>query len=240
MDPALLFTVEHGDNKVPDEFMHLFKGHESVLSSHRGHDPGAKELAVRFSTRFPAPCEHAEITRLLIDQNRSLHNRRALFSDYTRQLPSEEKERLIDVFYWPYQYLVKNRIAVLLGNNATVLHLAVHSFTPELNGEVRNCDVSLMYDPGRQREREFCLFWQNELACLDPQIRVRRNYPYRGNSDGIIQAMRREFPADRLVGLQLEINQLFPFGEREKWKQLQKMVVESFATALTGVANRWD
>ena len=77
--PALFFTVEHGDNKIPAEYAPLFVGQESVLASHRGYDPGAGELAVRFSTRFHAPYEHAEICRLLVDQNRSIQNRRALF-----------------------------------------------------------------------------------------------------------------------------------------------------------------
>jgi predicted N-formylglutamate amidohydrolase len=232
MSPALLFTVEHGDNKVPDEFAHLFSGAESVLASHRGYDPGAGELAIRFSTRFHAPYEHAEITRLLIDQNRSRNNRRALFSEYTRDLSHEEKERIVDVCYWPYQYLVRRRVETLLAESATVLHLAIHSFTPELKGAVRNCDVGLMYDPSREAERAFCRHWQDALLYLAPDLRVRRNYPYRGVSDGIVPALRRQFPAASYVGLQIEINQRFPFGDREEWKRLQKNVVESFSRGL--------
>ena len=98
MQATLLFSVEHGDNKIPSEYAYLFDGQESVLASHRGHDPGAGELAVRFATRFHAPCEHAEITRLLVDQNRSLHNRKALFSEYTRHLSAEEKKRIIEKY----------------------------------------------------------------------------------------------------------------------------------------------
>lgn len=229
MSPALLFTVEHGDNKVPGEFAHLFAGAESVLASHRGYDPGAGELAIRFSTRFHAPYEHAEITRLLIDQNRTQHNRRALFSEYTRDLSNAEKERIIDVCYWPYQYLVRRRVETLLAESDTVLHLAIHSFTPELKGTVRNCDIGLMYDPSRDAERTFCHHWQETLKRLAPDLRVRRNYPYRGVSDGLVPALRRQFPAARYIGLQVEINQRFPFGDREAWKRLQKIVVESFS-----------
>lgn len=229
--PLLFFSVEHGDNKVPEEFLHLFTGAESVLASHRGYDPGAGELAIRFSTRFHAPYEHAEITRLLVDQNRSLHNRRALFSEYTRQLPKEVKERVIEVCYWPYQYLVRKRLEALLAESGAVIHLAIHSFTPELRGHVRNCDVGLMYDPSREPEQQFCLDWQEEITRLAPDIRVRRNYPYKGVSDGLVLGLRRDFAAKGYIGLQIEINQLYPFGERERWKRLQKMIVEGFAAA---------
>ena len=232
MQPSLIFTVEHGDNKIPAEYACLFEGQESVLASHRGHDPGAGELAVRFSTRFHAPCEHAEISRLLVDQNRSIHNRRALFSEYTRDLSAQEKRHVLESYYWPYQNAVRGRIAELQKGSQPVLHLAIHSFTPELHGEVRNCDVGLMYDPAREREKNFSCKWQDAIHEQSPEIKVRRNYPYRGVSDGIVLSMRRQFPKEIYIGLQIEINQKYPFADREAWKRLQKIIVEGFDRVL--------
>jgi predicted N-formylglutamate amidohydrolase len=232
MLPALIFTVEHGDNKIPAEYVYLFEGQESVLASHRGHDPGAGELAVRFSTRFHAPCEHAEISRLLVDQNRSSHNRRALFSEYTRSLSAQEKRLILESYYWPYQNAVREQIAELQKGSRPVLHLAIHSFTPELRGEVRNCDVGLMYDPARSIEKSFSCKWQNAIHQQSPEIKVRRNYPYRGVSDGIVLSMRRQFPEEKYIGLQIEINQKYPFADREAWKRLQKTIVEGFSQAM--------
>lgn len=229
MQRALLFTVEHGDNKIPSEYAHLFKGHESVLASHRGHDPGAGELAIRFATRFHSPYEHAGISRLLVDQNRSIHNRRALFSEFTRHLDQNEKQIILDKYYWPYQNAVRSQIADALKESAAVLHLAIHSFTPELQGDVRNCDIGLMYDPAKGVERDFCRQWQDEISRLDPAIRVRRNYPYRGIDDGIVLAIRRQFSSEQYIGIQIEINQKYPFADRALWKNLQKVIVESFA-----------
>jgi len=229
---ALLFTVEHGDNKVPPEYAHLFIGQESVLASHRGHDPGAGELAIRFATRFHAPCERAEITRLLVDQNRSVHNRRTLFSAFTRPLPLVQKDAILSTFYWPYQHAVRDRVADLLQDSDAVLHLAIHSFTPELHGRVRNCEIGLMYDPKRPLEKEFSCRWQAEIKSLDPGLRVRRNYPYQGDSDGIVRSMRRQWPTESYIGLQIEVNQKFPFGDRDLWKRVQKVIIESFERVL--------
>jgi hypothetical protein len=36
---------------------------------------------------------------------------------------------------------------------------------------------------------------------------VRRNYPYRGNADGLTTALRRVHGADRYVGIEVELNQ---------------------------------
>lgn len=226
---ALFFSVEHAGNRVPPEYAELFTGRESTLASHRGYDPGAGELAVRFSTRFHAPVERAGITRLLVDQNRSVHNRRSLFSEFTQKLPVNEKKKILDNYYWPYQSVVRNRIADLVTESGLVLHLAIHSFTPELDGAVRNCDIGLMYDPDRELELDFCRRWQLGINRLEPSLRVRRNYPYRGTSDGIVPALRKIFPGDRYIGLQIEINQKFPYGGNREWSIVQKQIVESFA-----------
>jgi hypothetical protein len=36
---------------------------------------------------------------------------------------------------------------------------------------------------------------------------VRRNAPYRGDSDGLTSALRRERSAERYLGIELELNQ---------------------------------
>jgi hypothetical protein len=49
---------------------------------------------------------------------------------------------------------------------------------------------------------------------------LRRNYPYRGQSDGLTTALRRQFGA-RYLGIELEINQRWPLGPRSAWQTLQ-------------------
>ncbi|PLX79268.1 MAG: N-formylglutamate amidohydrolase [Desulfuromonas sp.] len=232
MASALLFSVEHGNNKVPPEYAGLFAGHEELLGSHRGHDPGAAEFAARFATRFHAPVETAEVTRLLVDQNRSLHNRKSLFSEFTKRLPPQEKQAILDKYYWPYRRQIDEHVGNMIAESGQVLHLAIHSFTPELYGKVRKCDIGLMYDPSRPREKEFSLRWQQQIHRLDGKLRVRRNYPYQGIGDGVTSALRRHFSPEQYTGLQIEVNQRFPFGERESWKHLQKVVIEGFAATL--------
>jgi predicted N-formylglutamate amidohydrolase len=88
-----------------------------------------------------------------------------------------------------------------------VLHFAVHSFTPVLRGETRAKDVGLHYDPSRGPERSAAIAWQRQLRESHPDLRVRRNAPYRGNADGLTTALRRERSARRYVGIEIELNQ---------------------------------
>lgn len=98
------------------------------------------------------------------------------------------------------------------GSGMPVLHLAIHSFTPNLNGEKRRADVALLYDPRRSPEAELCRRWAETLAMQSP-LRIRRNYPYRGVSDGLPTYFRRHFAEASYIGIEVELNQaLFRAG----------------------------
>jgi predicted N-formylglutamate amidohydrolase len=65
----------------------------------------------------------------------------------------------------------------------------------------------VLYDPARPLERALAVAWARALARELPERVVRRNDPYRGSADGLTTAMRRELPAARYVGIEIEINQ---------------------------------
>jgi len=88
-----------------------------------------------------------------------------------------------------------------------VLHVAVHSFAPELGGVRRRGDVCFLYDSRRQREAAFFRRWGSLLRQRDPALRVRYNYPYLGRADGLPTWLRQRHPQTRYLGLELEVNQ---------------------------------
>ncbi len=100
--------------------------------------------------------------------------------------------------------------ADLLARCGQVLHVAVHSFTPALDGQERSMDLGLLYDPARPREASLAVAWKAVLARQAPHLRVRRNAPYRGAADGLTTSLRRVLGPGYL-GFELEANQrLFP------------------------------
>lgn len=221
---CILFTCEHGGNEVPPKFRPLFDGREDVLASHRGYDPGSLELAQAFARHFQAPLFFSTTTRLLVELNRS-PGHRALFSEFTTTLDRRKKRELLDEYYFPYRRRVETAIAERIAMHSRVVHVSVHSFTPELNGIMRQADVGLLYDPRRPDERRICLAWQEALRSRRRELCVRRNYPYLGKSDGFTTYLRRQFAPDNYAGIELEVNQRWSAAPPSTWTALQIALV---------------
>ncbi len=225
--PLQIFvSCEHASNRVPSPYLYLFAGHEAVLESHRGYDLGILPLAEALAAEFGSPLISGDITRLVIDLNRSCKSR-SLFSEFTRGLPACEREEILRRYHHPYWSAVEDIVAGMIATNKRVLHLSVHSFTPCLHGEIRNADVGLLYDPARPDEKSWCLQWQQALTIRQPGLRIRRNYPYRGNADALVTALRKRFAADSYLGIELEINQQVPLEKQLLWITLQQQLLAS-------------
>lgn len=169
-------------------------------------DYGALDLARAFGRELGVEPFTATVTRLVVDLNRSPHHKN-VFSEYTRPLPSAERAAAMAEHYWPYRTAVEEAVKEAVAKGSGLLHVSAHSFTPVLRGEVRNCDIGLLYDPARRGEVEFADAWHAALAEAAPELRVRRNYPYRGISDALVTHLRRRYSARGYVGIELEVNQ---------------------------------
>ncbi|MFA5354772.1 MAG: N-formylglutamate amidohydrolase [Thermodesulfovibrionales bacterium] len=224
--PGIIVTCEHSGNLVPEAFAALFSGREELLASHRGYDPGALELAACLAVGLKARLFSSSVTRLLIDLNRSPRNP-ARFSEITAQLSRTEKEEIEAAHYLPYREQVESAIASSLLKGDCLLHLSIHSFTPVLHGQERRADMGLLYDPARKAEAEFCISWQDTLSRLRPDLLIRRNYPYRGNADGFTSYLRKIFPDDAYIGIELEVNQKFPLKDAAAWQELKELILKS-------------
>ncbi|HSJ82172.1 MAG TPA: N-formylglutamate amidohydrolase [Thiobacillus sp.] len=228
----ILITCEHGGNRIPPRYASLFAGFEALLHSHRGYDPGALTLARQMAGALAAPLFVSTTSRLLIDLNRSIGHPR-LYAEATRNAPPSIRREILEQLYLPYRNQVEAHIATEIAQGSRVIHLSSHSFTPVLDGEVRNADIGLLYDPARPGEAELCRRWQARLKTSAPEWRVRRNYPYTGRSDGMTAFLRRHFPADVYVGIELEINQKHVLRGGRAWGAMRGQVIESLCRAIT-------
>lgn len=236
---ALVFTAEHGGNDVPRAFATLFRGHDELLASHRGWDPGTLVFARQLAKGFAAPLVATTVTRLLVDCNRSPQNPR-VFSAITRPLPIATRRMLVDSFHRPHHAAVEEMLAKALAGSDRVVHVGVHSFTPVFDGAVREVDVALLFDPARPLEKAFAAHWRAALADRRPDLRLRFNHPYRGSSDGLTTIQRRRLPARRYLGIELEINQRFPLTGGREWTTLRRDIQHSLALAVGSRAERCE
>ena len=191
-----LITCEHGGNRIPPRYRPLFAGIEALLQTHRGYDPGALAVARELAKALAAPLFVSTISRLLVDLNRSIGHPR-LYSEATRRAPVAVRREILEKYYLPY----RNRVERYVGKRSRgrrVIHLSSHSFTPVLDGAIRNADIGLLYDPARRGEMELCRCWQRRIRTLAPQLKVRRNYPYAGTVRRLHRLPAPPFPGRRL------------------------------------------
>lgn len=226
-----LITCEHGGNRIPAPYRDSFAVHAALLQGHRGFDPGALAMARDLARQLGAPLLTSTVSRLLVDLNRS-HGHPRLHAECIRQLPAESRRQILEQHYLPYRSKAEAIIAAAVKNGRRVIHLSSHSFTPVLNGVVRTADVGLLYDPTRAGEAALCKEWFACLKARDPGLRVRRNYPYTGKSDGFTAWLRRRFPADAYLGIELEINQGIVLAGGKHWRLVRALVVECLTEAL--------
>ena len=198
----LMLTCEHASNKLPAAFKKAVPA--EVLKTHRAYDIGA--LAVfRKLVKFAKPefyCE-GKFSRLFVDLNRTITNKSA-FSDYLRNNTTAKAQATT---YWnEYRTVIEKFVKA--NAKKEIIHLGIHSFTPELNGKVRNADIGILYDPTSPHERTYANVIKAEIKRLYPAMKVRFNYPYKGSSDGLTTTLRKKF-GPRYVGIEIEINQKF-------------------------------
>jgi predicted N-formylglutamate amidohydrolase len=228
---GLVITCEHGGNRIPKPYRDLFHADQALLSSHRGFDPGALIMARTLATAFTAPLVVSTVSRLLVDLNRSIGHPR-LYSQAIRKAPAEVREQILKHYYHPYRAQVERLVRQAIADGGVVIHIASHSFTPELDGKIRAADIGLLYDPARPGEVDLCERWKAAIKTCAPDLAVRRNYPYAGKDDGLTAWLRRRFPADGYVGVELEINQKHVVRAGGHWTALRQVIVESLCRTL--------
>lgn len=215
----LMLTCEHASNKLPAAFKKAVPA--DVLKTHRAYDIGACAV-FRKLVRFAKPEFYSEgkFSRLFVDLNRTLTNKSA-FSEYYDALEASdkaaaEKAKAQATAYWQeYRAAIEKYVESAIKPKTRtakpapeIVHLGIHSFTPVLNGKVRNADIGILYDPTRPQERAYANVIKAEIKRLYPALKVRFNYPYKGSSDGLTTTLRKKI-GPRYVGIEIEINQKF-------------------------------
>jgi len=187
-------------------------------------------MARALARAFGAALVTSTISRLLIDLNRSIGHPQ-LYSAATRGAPATVREQIVAQYYRPFRERAEHLVGQSVSRGRRVIHISSHSFTPELDGKVRNADVGLLYHPGRHAEAEICARWKASLAAIAPEFRVRRNYPYAGKGDGLTSHLRLRFPRSAYVGIELEVNQGIVLAAGRRWSALRGALIDSLRTA---------
>jgi len=200
--PLLLVTCEHAGRRIPTGFARD-EALAAALETHRGWDPGALPLARLIARRLGGVLRYTTLSRLVVDPNRS-EGADDLFSEWSRALPEGARRQLVRRHHRRHRSRVRR---VVEGAGGPVVHVGVHTFTPVFQGQSREVDLGVLYDPARPREEEVAARWLAVLRTRFPTLKMAPNAPYDGRTDGLTTSMRAEFPDARYAGLELEVSQ---------------------------------
>jgi predicted N-formylglutamate amidohydrolase len=130
---------------------------------HLAVDIGAGPLTERLAASLGVTAVLAQYSRLIVDCNRQLMDPSAFleFGDGTvipgnRNLHQVDKDRRASAIYHPYHDAVDRQVRRLQGVGPGPAFIAVHSFTPVMNGEARSWEFGVLWDTD-QRLRDIFL-----------------------------------------------------------------------------------
>jgi predicted N-formylglutamate amidohydrolase len=144
------------------------------------------------------------------------------------------RDDLIERYHRPHHDTATRHVEGARSSGARVLHLGIHSFTPQLDGRPRTADLGVLYDPGRPGEAAFASRLASSLKRLLPGWSVRRNYPYRGVADGLVTVLRRRFGDADYLGIEVEVSQSRLSGGGRFPDRVVSALVEAVQEGLAG------
>ncbi len=180
-----LLTCDHASNAVPP----MIQGGDlglppADMNRHIAYDIGAAGVTKRLADLLNTPAILSTFSRLVIDPNRGEDDPTLLMQLYdgtvipgNRDIDAEERQRRLDLCYRPYH----DSIDRLAARRDGLIYLAIHSYTPRLNGRPeRPWQVGVLHD---SRDSRFAQALIDRL-CEESDLSVGDNEPYSGALEG--------------------------------------------------------
>ncbi len=148
----VLLVCDHASNAVPRSLDGLGLAADG-LDHHIAWDQGAAFVTRLLSARLDAPAVLAGYSRLVIDCNRELGHETSIvaISDgiavpANADVSPAEAARRAEAIFHPYHRAVEGIIARIGRTGAAPAVVAIHSFTPEMDGVARPWHVSVLWN----------------------------------------------------------------------------------------------
>jgi predicted N-formylglutamate amidohydrolase len=154
------------------------------MGRHIAYDIGAAGVSRHLAELLGAPAILSRFSRLVIDPNRGEDDPTLIMRLYdgtivpgNRHLDEAERSRRLDTYHRPYHAAY----AKLAARRADTIIVAIHSFTPRLNGRApRPWHVGILHAGWDQRLSRPLL----DLLRAEPDLCVGENQPYAGHLPG--------------------------------------------------------
>ncbi len=184
-DSPWLVACDHASNHVPPEVGGGTLGlPDAEMARHIAYDVGAAGVSRHLADLLGAPAILSRFSRLVIDPNRGEDDPTLVMKLYdgtlvpeNRHIAGAEVERRLNAYYRPYHAAY----ADLAARRPDTIIVAVHSFTPRLNGRSpRPWHIGILRADWDQRLSAPLL----DLLRAEPDLCVGENQPYAGHLPG--------------------------------------------------------
>ncbi|MCK8483322.1 N-formylglutamate amidohydrolase [Aliiroseovarius sp. S2029] len=179
-----LITCDHATNTVPPCVGNGDLGvSPEDMARHIAYDVGAAGVSRHLSDLLDAPAILSNFSRLVIDPNRGEDDPTLVMKLYdgtvvpaNRHVDQAERDRRLNAFHRPYH----RAIAQLAARQANTVILAMHSYTPQLQGrEKRPWHIAILHDRDSRLATPLIARLRQEADLC-----VGENEPYGGHLDG--------------------------------------------------------
>lgn len=178
----VLLVCDHASRRIPKALGTM--GLDPLARRcHLAQDIGAGDLTRQIAKELKLTSVLCSYSRLVVDCNRELMDPGAFleFGDGViipgnRNLRARDKKIRADHIYWPYHKAIDAQIARLQARDQNPIIIAVHSFTPVLNGESRPWEIGVLWDVDQTTAEVFIHDFRNAGFV------VGNNEPYSGKA----------------------------------------------------------
>jgi len=148
----VLFICDHASHAVPQELESLGLPDDERFR-HIGWDIGAARVTEHLSELFNATAVLSGVSRLVIDCNRPPGHATSIceISDGTivpgnHGLAENCRNQRAEQWYHPYQEAIARHLSRLENQGGVAAVIAIHSFTPSMNGQARPWPVAVLWN----------------------------------------------------------------------------------------------
>ena len=171
-----MLICEHGGRAVPHKLKKLGL-HDAAMDEHIAYDIGAEATARLLANELSVPLVIQRYSRLVIDCNRPPtaddampHLIHGTTVPGNENLSAQSRQQRVQEIFTPFDHAVAELIEAPKRRWA----FSIHSFTPELNGQMRPWDIGFLF---RNDDQTSALLAEH-IRLKHPNITVGLNEPY--------------------------------------------------------------
>ena len=200
--PSNFFIIcDHASNYIPPSLKNLGLP-EKELARHIAWDIGALDLTRELAKLLNSKAIWANVSRLVIDLNRAPNDIGSIpeKSDQTtifgnRKITAKNREKRVNHIHIPYHQAVEETLKEI----PQPIIIAIHSFTPEMNGQKRPWEIGVLWNQDERLARPLI-----EALTKAGKI-VGDNQPYSGKE--FYYTLNRHAESANIPNVALEIRQ---------------------------------